>query len=829
MDASGTISTCMQLHLPTDPPRVVHLDPAAPLHLQIAAAWPGGAGDCELRIDGAIVDPLSDARLDAPPAPGMAVHLVHRPAESAVKSVFRAVGSLLNAVLKPFGLGRQNQAVANGAFTGKDSPNNSLTAQTNIARAYQGVPDVYGYRRIWPDLIQPSVVEYVSNVKQVTEWLCLSRGKGDVTSIQYAETPIGDISGAAYTVFEPVPVGGVYEFGATTVTDVYEQFASPDVSGQELPYAIAYAIVTKTGNMVGLTGGTTFTVAIPDGTDLAQLKSLVPSGTARITFAFSGGSFDQTCTVLSFVVGGGTATFTFSCSSWGADYFDTGVSFAITPNAAVTTTVGPITLPISAPRIWWNLAFLRGLQGSVQVKSEWWKIDGAGVEIGGTRQNQTDTYTASTYDQKFYTEKVTPSGGTGRYKIQFTRLSVQVSGDGADVVKLELASAVRYSATKVLPACTIMRISTKAVEGSAGLGDRKYNLRWQRHVRTLTSATPSASRNFARALAHVWHINGNDMVHLDTDALADVNAEFGETSALLRYDGSQDDADASLGERMQTIADTARCTIWRDGTQWSTVRDQARSEVDLQLDYRTLAAGGESAMSYAGHLPRSQDGVEVEYVDETTQQTRAYVRLSTATGTPVVGTPAHPLKVKLSGCTTMTQAENRAHLEARRLLYQRTTVTDTALAEAQALAPLSLVRWVDPADFGGAEDVLQAGEVLALVGLNVTTSEALDFRGEPDGRIQFTGADGRMLGSPILCTPATGGGCVLATAAPAGLYVAGPTRQLGSRYVFGPGLSAGELALAGLYTVVPPLRPTGRDGNVTLTLANYDSRIYEMD
>lgn len=820
----------MQIHLPTDPPRAVALTTGASLHEQIAAAWPGGAADCELRIDGVQVDPLKDPRLDVPPVPGMVVHLVRRPAEAVVRGAFRLVGSALNAVLKPFGLGRQNQAVANGAFTGKDSPNNSLTAQTNVARAYQGVPDVYGYRRIWPDLIQPSVVEYVSNVKQITEWLCLSRGKGDITAVQYAETPIGDISGASYTVFEPVPVGGVYEFGSTTITDVYEQFASPDVSGQELPYAIAFATLTKTGTFTANNGDSFFTVAITDGTDLANLKSLVPSGTAHVNFTYSAGTFDADCTVMAVSVGSGIATFTFSSSVWaGGPYSEGGISFTIVPNGSTKTTVGPITLPLAAPRIWWNLVFLRGLQGSVQVKAEWWQIDGTGAEIGGTRQNQTNTYTAATYDQRFYTEKVTPSGGNGRYKIQFTRLSVQVSGDGADVVKLELASSVRYSATKVMPACTIMRIATKAVEGSAGLGDRKYNCRWQRWARTLTSVTPSATRNFARAMAHVWHIAGNDMTQLGTGDMAAINAEFGEASPLLRFDGSLDDADASLGERMQRIADTARCTIWRDGTQWSVVRDQARSVVDLQLDYRTLAAGGESAMTINGYLPKSQDGVEVEYVDETTQQTRAYVRLSIATGAVVAGTPAHALKVKLPGCTTTAQAQNRADLEARRLLYQRTTVTDTALAEAAALAPLALVRWIDPADFGGAEDALQAGEVLALDGLNVITSEPLNFLGEPDGRIQFTGSDGRMLGSPILCTPATGGGCVLATAAPSGVYVAGAARQLGSRYVFGPGLSAAELAGAGLYTVVPPLRPTGKNGNVTLTLANYDPRIYEAD
>lgn len=817
----------MQLHLHTDPPRAVALTMGASLHEQIAAAWPGGAADCELRIDGALVDPLTDPRLEAPPVPGMVVHLVRRPAESAIRGVFRLVGAGVQALLKPLGLGRPNQAVANGAFTGKDSPNNSLTAQTNVARAYQGVPDVYGYRRIWPDLIQPSVVEYVSNVKQITEWLCLSRGKGDVTAVQYAETPIGDISGASYTVFEPVPIGGVYEFGSTTITDVYEQFASPDVSGQELPYAISY-----TAEILATSGDLFFTAKIIDGANLSAIKALAPSGTAKVVFNYSSGpvlNFNQTCTVLSYVTASGYTTFTFSSSAWASSVAESAATMTIIPSGVAINTVGPITLPLAATRIWWNLVFLRGLQGSVQVKAEWWKIDGAGAEIGGTRENQTSTYTDATYDQRFFTEKVTPSGGNGRYKIQFTRMSAQVSGDGADVVKLELASAVRYSASKVLPACTIMRIATKAVEGSAGLGDRKYNMRWLRHARTLTSTTPSATRNFARALAHVWHISGNDMVQLDTDALAAINAEFGEASPLLRFDGSLDDADASLGERMQRIADTARCTIWRDGTQWSVVRDQARSVVDLQLDYRTLAAGGESAMTINGYLPKSQDGVEVEYVDETAQQTRAYIRLSIATGAVVAGTPAHALKVKLPGCTTASQAQNRADLEARRLLYQRTTVTDTALAESAALAPLALVRWIDPADFGGAEDVLQAGEVLALDGLNVATSEALDFRGEPDGRIQFTGADGRTLGSPILCTPAAGGGCVLTTAAPAGVYVAGATRQLGSRYVFGPGLSAAELAGAGLYTVVPPLRPTGKNGNITLTLTNYDPRIYEAD
>jgi flagellin-like hook-associated protein FlgL len=61
-----------------------------------------------------------------------------------------------------------------------DSPNNRLAGQTNIARVYQAIPDVYGQRRVWPDLIQQTLIEYVDNLRTLTEWLCVSRGIGDV-------------------------------------------------------------------------------------------------------------------------------------------------------------------------------------------------------------------------------------------------------------------------------------------------------------------------------------------------------------------------------------------------------------------------------------------------------------------------------------------------------------------------------------------------------------------------------------------------------------------------------------------------------------------------
>lgn len=780
-----------------------------------------GGADAELRINGRVVDPLVDPRLDLPPNPADVVAVVLRP-RGFDPITWAYIAAAAVAVYTYTAL--RNLPNADAAAVGKDSPNNRLTGQSNVARAYQGIPDVFGYRRVWPDLIQPSTVEYVDQLKYVTEWLCISRGKGTISSVQYAETPIGDIDGSSYEIFEPVPAGDYPENGSTTLNDVFETFASDEVNGQELSYATVYAPLNKSGTFNALNGATTFTVTLTDGPDLAELKSLAPSGTALVAFSYTGpSSFSQTCTVLSYVVSAPNVTFTFSSTAWSGN--QSGAStFNITPNGTNYTTLGAYTLPIDASRIWWNVIFLRGLQGSVTIRAEWWKVDSGGVEIGGTRQTQDFVYTAATYDQRFHTEKVTPSGGFGRYRIQFQRRTVKVDANGADVAKLEELYAVRYFATKQVPGVTVMRVTTKATLSATGFSDRKFNLRWQRHVRTFTDPALSASRNFARAMTHIWAVAGNDIAGIDTAALQLINDEIGENSPLLRFDGSLDDADMSLGERIQFICDTARCAIWRDGSKWTVSRDQARPFHEIQFDYRNLAARGESQIGFAAHLPASNDGIELEYVDETTQAKKAYVRLNISTGTPVPGSSRNPKKVKLPACTTLAQAENRAQLEARRLIYQRVSVNDTALSDGLVLGLLSVVRWVDPNDFGGED--LQAGEVMSVAGSVITTSEPLNWNGWTSGRIAFTGTDGRRLGPAVECYPLPDGSVQLASV-PVGLYVADATRQCGSRFSFAVGLTDAEMEAAGLYSVTQ-VRPSA-DGTVSLAFSNYDARIYEGD
>ena len=782
---------------------------------------PGGGADCEVWLNGRHIDPRHDPAMHQPPRPSDMVLVARRP--EGFDPITWAIIAFVAAVTVSYALMPKVPGVQG---VGKDSPNNRLTQQSNVARAYQAIPDVYGLRRVWPDLIQPSTVEYIDHIKYVTEWLCVSRGRGTITAVQYADTPIDDVAGASYEVFEPVGASPYAERNTTTIRDVLETFESPDVNGQELAYI---GTLDADGTFEAASGDNGFTLAMADGSDLAWIKSEAGTGSATVQFTFTGGTFNQVCTIDSVTDAGDTllVSFTRASGTWATTYTEE-VTATLTPTSTDLVSAGPFTLPIDCDRIHWNVVFLRGLKtsgGSVDIKAEWWQIDSDGVEVSGSREEQTYSYKGRTYDQQFFTERVAPLFGWGRYRVQFTRLTPPIGDQGTDVAKLEELYAVRHYPTKTLPGVTVVRVTTKATQEATGYSERKFNLRWARHVRTLDSDACAHSRNFARAMAHVWTLAGNDISGLDVSALAAINAEFGENSELLRFDASLDDADMSLGERLQLIADTARCVVWRDGQRWTVTRDQAKLYHEMQLDYRNLASDGDSAISYAAHLPATHDAVEIEYTDPTTQASKAYVRLTIASGTAVAGVGANPKKIRLAGCATLAQAENRAHLEARRLLYQRISVSDDALSDAMTLGLGSLVRWVDPNDFAG-DDGLQAGEVMAIDGTQIGTSEPLQWGDATEGRIQFTAMDGTRLGAPMPCTRGPGGAPVLASV-PAGLYVADAEHQCGSRYAFAVGLTEAEMESAGLYTVTN-IKPKG-DGTVSLALATYDSRIYEAD
>lgn len=122
------------------------------------------------------------------------------------------------------GITGQQTASSPSISTG-ESPNNDATGQTNRARLYKGRPNIYGQCRVFPDLIQQALFEFIDNNKYITEWFEVGYGKYTISSVRYSESNLGSLAGASYQTFDPgVTIGTI---------DVGYQF--DDVDNEEVP------------------------------------------------------------------------------------------------------------------------------------------------------------------------------------------------------------------------------------------------------------------------------------------------------------------------------------------------------------------------------------------------------------------------------------------------------------------------------------------------------------------------------------------------------------------------------------------------------------------
>lgn len=83
------------------------------------------------------------------------------------------------------------------------SPNNALAARTNKQRLGGRIPDIYG--TVWsvPDLIAPTYSVYIDNREVEFSYMCVGRGRFNVTEALDDTTPINQVFGSSVLVFDP--------------------------------------------------------------------------------------------------------------------------------------------------------------------------------------------------------------------------------------------------------------------------------------------------------------------------------------------------------------------------------------------------------------------------------------------------------------------------------------------------------------------------------------------------------------------------------------------------------------------------------------------------
>lgn len=621
----------------------------------------------------------------------------------------------------------------------KDSPNNRLTGQTNVARAYQARPEIHGQVRAFPDLIQQSMFEYNNNLKTVTEWLNIGIGEYKTESIRFAESDFTAMAGASYKIYKPKEV----------IPLINEGFEFSDIDGQELPgpneskdipRQTATANEVVSGEMKG--GEAAIKIVKQDEFEyfyeLTKPRSI--SMTVNVSFDTPQGSVSKDVRIDAQLVDA-------KISDDGSlinptEYYEfffsnlTGTELAqLPPNAVVNTTkfilydnqfltVGPFFSPVDGDQLWVHTQANLGGGENCNARIEWWKIDENNEEISGTRQSVTvslrETNGARTY---YRTDKLNLAAGRGRYSVQLTRLN---NSNDQSVMKIENAHIVRVRENVVFDNDTIATVSIRATEAPTGARERKYNLLATRmvisydRVSKQVDYTLRPSRSFADAVLHTWLITaGESEKNIDIDGLYRIYDNLPD-ERLGYFDYTFDDEDISLGQRIETICNAARVTAYFDNAVLTFSREQS-SEFPMTTFNRSNITGNDMKISYDMSMPSGYDGIELEYV-EPVRNKKDYIRFRVDENGITEGLSRTPNKIVLQGCRNRYQAMDRAMLEANRLIHQRTSIILTTLADGGNVYPSDMVLIADTYDSNQ-----QAGYITERKGEVFTTSEKIKF------------------------------------------------------------------------------------------------------
>lgn len=624
----------------------------------------------------------------------------------------------------------------------KDSPNNRLTGQTNVARAYQARPEIHGQVRAFPDLIQQSMFEYNNNLKTVTEWLNIGIGEYKTESIRFAESDFTAMAGASYKIYKPKEV----------IPRINEGFEFPDIDGQELPgpneskdipQQTATASEVVSGEIKG--GEAAIKIVKQDAFEyffeLTKPRSI--SMTVNVSYDTPQGSVTKDVKIDAQLVD-------VKESDDGSlinpveyyEFFFTNLSGTdlaqLPPNAVVNTTkfilydnqfltVGPFFSPVDGDQMWIHLQAQLGGGDNCNATVEIWKINTDNEEIAGTRQSFNTALSANNGARVYYkTDKVTLNSGRGRYAVQLTRRN---NSSDQSIMKIENAHIVRVRENVVFENDTIVNVSVRATEAPTGARERKYNLLATRmvisydRVSKQVDYTLRPSRSFADAVLHTWLITaGENERNIDIDGLYRIYDSLPD-ERLGYFDYTFDDEDISLGQRIETICNVARVTAYFDNAVLTFSREQS-SEFPMTTFSRSNITGNDMKISYDMSMPSGYDGIELEYV-EPVRNKKDYIRFRVDEIGITEGISRTPNKIVLQGCRNRYQALDRALLEANRLIHQRTSISLTTLADGGNVYPSDMVLIADTYDSNQ-----QAGYITERKGEVFTTSEKIKFDDE---------------------------------------------------------------------------------------------------
>lgn len=657
------------------------------------------------------------------------------------------IGDILNPVFKFVSkifsfLAPKAPSFSAADVNAKESPNNRLTGQTNIARTYQARPEIHGQVRAFPDLIQQSMFEYIDNKKMVTEWMNFGIGYYTIENVKYSESELIALDGASYQIFQPGEV----------IPQIFEGFEFPDVDGQEIPGPnesdeIPQYQATANNVISGEIKGGEAAIKIEKQDDFRYFMDIVKprsvSLVVNVTYDTPQGSVTKDIKVDAYLSDAKESDDGAIISpKYYYEFFFTNLTggdlATLPPNAIVNTskfilydnqflTVGPFFSPLDGGELWVHLNAQLGDGDWASARIEFWKIDDNNNEISGTREAFDRGFPSAPKTKTYYlTEKFKPLAGYGRYALQLTRLE---NSNDHSILKLEEVFIVRERINEVHEEDTLVKVTVRATEAPTGARERKYNALATRHVISYDMNSRSVdytlrpSRSFADAVAHTWLVTaGQPESTIDLYGLYSIYESLPD-KRLGYFDYTFDDEDVSLGQRIETICNVARVISFWDNGVLTFTREEEKQYPSGTFN-RANTTGNGFSLSYDMTMPSGNDGVEIEYVNPKTNK-KTYLKYRIEDN-KIVNKPAkNPNKITIHGCRNEYQATDRALLEIDRLIHQRMSISVQTLADGDYVYPGDLIIVADTYDKNQ-----QAGYIVERIGNQFSTNEKVVFDGE---------------------------------------------------------------------------------------------------
>ena len=737
----------------------------------------------------------------------------------------------------------------------KQSPNNQLNAQTNIARSGQAIPYVVGRVRSYPDLISEPVLEFVNNRLVITEQFLIGIGSHLLEDPRQAEASIDDIDGTTVEFFQPgefpteaplesfnaINIDGQTVFApneegldgdtATTTAGNISAFSSSQI-GFNIPYTSDWNVLaskTLPYNIEIEYQRNEVVVSPPLGSnrDPEPRDSIVNAvGSGVVTSAEVVNDDMGDPESISFIVGQFTGPPGDAPVEGGPQY-----GTNITATERLNEAIGPFPTSASSDQIWFNFEFTRGLVGTAVVQIDLQQIDSNGVPIAGTEETFTESFADNDFNPQYRTIKITPAGGTSRYQFTLTRINnSNLNVSNPDTVQIGRVQSIRSTSVTTYGDVTWAILTTRAISEAATQSQRNFNVLATRMTKTYENGaivdTLSPSRAGSDSILQIFVDSGRNPqteVNLDDlyaiyDPLPDVRLGY--------CDFTFDDEDISLRQRIDTVCSASRVSAYRAGQTWEFDRDELKPFVSFSFNRRNMSSQRSQGQTWRGHLPNTANSVELKWRDIEVDNKEKFIYLVINPATQTIDTVDdigfnRPKRLEIAGITNEYQAMNRAQLEVRKLLYERISVKDTILSDAYNVGIGQIGYWADVYErtindgeiLGYNEGLVDSSERITLDENDTNFVTITNDLGEPEGRVVATARSDTEFGFT-----ATLDGVTLADLS---------SVQLGSRYILSTETRLDE-------SLFRMLGKTPREGNegqllVDVEMIQYDVRVYEFD